>query len=51
MSDRISNYQLRVTGAQPGKVTFELDIQKEHTVSLIPFLTALRVSLMFTRTD
>ena len=24
--------QLRVTAAQPGAVTFELDIQKEHTV-------------------
>lgn len=24
--------QLRVTAAQPGKVNFELDIQKEHTV-------------------
>jgi hypothetical protein len=27
-----SSVQLRVTGARPGTVNFELDIQKEHTV-------------------
>lgn len=25
--------KLRVTGAEPGRVEFELDIKKEHTVS------------------
>lgn len=25
-------FQLKVTAAQPGKVNFELDIKKEHTV-------------------
>lgn len=28
-------YQLRVTAAEPGRVDFELDIKKEHTVRLL----------------
>lgn len=28
-------FQLRVTAAEPGRVDFELDIRKEHTVSVV----------------
>ena len=31
-----STLQIRVTAAEPGRVDFELDIQKEHTVSRAP---------------
>lgn len=31
-------HQLRVTAAEPGRVDFELDIQKEHTVGATPVL-------------
>lgn len=39
--------QLRVTAAEPGRVDFELDIKKEHTVglytpSIISLLTGIR---------
>jgi hypothetical protein len=30
-----AQFQLRVTAASPGRVNFELDIKKEHTVSLL----------------
>jgi hypothetical protein len=31
----VPSSQIRVTAAEPGRVEFELDIQKEHTVSYI----------------
>lgn len=34
MTNMLRYYQLRVTAAEPGRVDFELDIQKEHTVRL-----------------
>lgn len=30
--EKIDLGKLRVTGAEPGRVDFELDIKKEHTV-------------------
>lgn len=31
----VNLFQLRVTAAEPGRVDFELDIRKEHTVSAV----------------
>jgi acyl-coenzyme A thioesterase 13 len=54
-------WQLRVTSARPGTVTFELDIQKEHTnrlnilhggtlaaLSSYPAVTSLQASVHYT---
>lgn len=44
MNSPLTPHQLRVTSAVPGRVKFELDIQKEHTVSTTLFSTATVVT-------